>query len=38
MKVSSIILLKTNDGKMSENVLSIMFMKTKVVAVDFPLC
>jgi hypothetical protein len=38
MKVSSIILLKTNGGKMSESSLSIMLMKRKVVTVAFPLC
>jgi hypothetical protein len=38
MKVSSIMLLKTNGGKMSESGLSIMLMKTKVVASGFPLC
>ena len=38
MKVSSIMLLKTNVGKVSETGLSIILMKTKIVAVDFPLC
>ena len=37
MKVSSIMLLKTNGGKMSEIGLSIMFMKRKVVTIAFPL-
>jgi hypothetical protein len=37
MKVSSIMLLKTNGGKMSEIGLSIMLMKRKVVTVVFPL-
>ena len=38
MKVSSIMLLKTNDVKMSGMGLSIMFMKTKVVTLASPLC
>jgi len=38
MKVSSIMLLKTNRVKMSGMGLSIMFMKTKVVTVASPLC
>jgi hypothetical protein len=38
MKVSSIMLLKTNGGKMSESSLSIMLMKRQVVTVAFPLC
>jgi hypothetical protein len=38
MKVSSIMLLKTNGGKMSETGLSIMFMKRKAVTVAFPSC
>ena len=38
MKVSSIMLLKTNGGKMSESSLSIMLMKRQVVTVSFPLC
>jgi hypothetical protein len=37
MKVSSIMLLKTNGGKMSENSLSIMLMKRQVVTAAFPL-
>jgi hypothetical protein len=37
MKVSSIMLLKTNGEKMSEIDLSIMLMKRKVVTVAFPL-
>jgi hypothetical protein len=37
MKVSSIMLLKTNGGKMSESILSIMLMKRQVVTVAFPL-
>jgi hypothetical protein len=37
MKVSSIMLLKTNGGKMSEIGLSIMFMKRKGVTLVFPL-
>ena len=37
MKVSSIMLLKTNGGKMSENGLSIIWMKTNIVTVVFPL-
>jgi len=38
MKVSSIMLLKTNVEKMSETGLSIMLMKTNIVTVVFPLC
>src|SRR5208282_6431436 len=38
MKVSSIMLLKTNASKMSETSLSIMLMKRKAVTVVFPLC
>ena len=38
MKVTSIILLKTNVEKMPEIGLSIMYMKTKVVIVISPLC
>jgi hypothetical protein len=38
MKVSSIMLLKTNGGKMSEIGLSIMLMKRNVVTSSFPLC
>jgi hypothetical protein len=37
MKVSSIMLLKTNGGKMSEIGLSIMLMKRKIVTDSFPL-
>ena len=37
MKVSSIMLLKTNDGKMSEIGLSIMLMKRKAITLVFPL-
>jgi hypothetical protein len=37
MKVSSVMLLKTNGGKMSEIDLSIMFMKRKGVTLVFPL-
>ena len=37
MKVSSIMLLKTNGGKMSETGLSIMLMKTNIVTGGFPL-
>jgi len=38
MKVSSIMLLKTNGVKMTEIGLSIMLMKTNIVTVAFPLC
>jgi hypothetical protein len=38
MKVTSIMLLKTNVEKMPETGLSIMLMKTKIVMVVFPLC
>jgi hypothetical protein len=38
MKVSSIMLLKTNGGKMSEIDLSIMLMKTNIVTSILPLC
>jgi hypothetical protein len=38
MKVSSIMLLKTNGEKMPEKGLSIMLMKIKAVAGNLPLC
>ncbi len=38
MKVSSIMLLKTNASKMSETSLSIMLLKNKLVIGIFPLC
>ena len=38
MKVTSIMLLKTNRGKMSEINLSIILLKNKLVIVSFPLC
>jgi hypothetical protein len=38
MKVTSIMLLKTNGGKMSEIDLSIILLKNKLVIVSFPLC
>jgi len=38
MKVSSIMLLKTNASKMSEIGLSIMLLKNKLVTGLFPLC